>query len=64
MAWSADAADATGAAFFHGTFDADGAADAFLSTDGWGKGYVWVNGFNLGRYWSAGPQRTSTSPPR
>ena len=24
---------------------------------GWGKGSVWVNGFNLGRYWeAAGPQ--------
>lgn len=22
----------------------------------YGKGYVWVNGNNLGRYWQAGPQ--------
>lgn len=22
----------------------------------YGKGYVWINGNNLGRYWQAGPQ--------
>ena len=21
----------------------------------WGKGYVWVNGYNLGRFWHIGP---------
>ncbi len=26
------------------------------------KGVVWVNGFNLGRYWSRGPQRTLFVP--
>jgi beta-galactosidase len=29
---------------------------------GWGKGCVWVNGHNLGRYWSAGPQRSLFAP--
>jgi len=24
---------------------------------GWGKGYVWLNGYNLGRYWKIGPQQ-------
>ncbi|MGO8733926.1 MAG: hypothetical protein ACLQVM_14195 [Terriglobia bacterium] len=24
---------------------------------GWGKGYVWLNGHNLGRYWKIGPQQ-------
>ena len=24
---------------------------------GWTRGFVWVNGFNAGRYWSAGPQQ-------
>jgi len=28
-----------------------------LDMRGWGKGCVWVNGHNLGRYWSIGPQR-------
>ena len=26
------------------------------------KGYVWVNGFNLGRYWKVGPQETLYLP--
>ena len=34
----------------------------FLETDGWGKGVAWVNGFNLGRYWSRGPQSTLFVP--
>ena len=34
----------------------------FLYLQGWGKGIVLVNGFNLGRYWSAGPQQTLYLP--
>ncbi|MCU1515445.1 MAG: beta-galactosidase [Pseudarthrobacter sp.] len=58
----------TGPAFAHGTFDlpepADptGTSDLFLSTDGWTKGVVWINGFCLGRYWSRGPQATLYVP--
>ena len=26
------------------------------------KGVVWINGFNLGRYWSAGPTETLYVP--
>lgn len=37
--------------------------DAFVDTTGWGKGVVFINGFNLGRYWpSAGPQVTLYLP--
>ena len=28
----------------------------------WGKGMVWVNGYNLGRYWKIGPQQTLYMP--
>jgi beta-galactosidase len=28
----------------------------------WGKGMVWINGHNLGRYWSIGPQQTLYVP--
>jgi len=28
----------------------------------WGKGFVWVNGHNLGRYWNIGPQQTMYVP--
>lgn len=31
-------------------------ADTFLDMSAWPKGYVWVNGHNLGRYWNVGPQ--------
>jgi beta-galactosidase len=42
--------------FFRGTFTLDRPADTFIDTTGYGKGVVWVNGHNLGRYWSVGPQ--------
>ena len=29
---------------------------------GFGKGFVWVNGFLLGRYWEIGPQVTLYLP--
>jgi beta-galactosidase len=28
----------------------------------WGKGVVWVNGHNLGRYWNIGPQQSLYLP--
>ena len=38
-------------------------ADTFLDMSGWGKGLVWVNGFNLGWYWPLlGPQMTMYVP--
>ena len=43
-------------------FDLDEPADLFLDTAGWGKGYAWINGFFLGRYWRRGPQRTLYVP--
>lgn len=48
--------------FYRGEFTVNGVADTFLSLDGWIKGVVFVNGFNLGRYWNVGPQRTLYVP--
>jgi beta-galactosidase len=48
--------------FHHAVFELEDAVDLFLSTAGWGKGAAWVNGFPLGRYWSAGPQHTLYVP--
>ncbi|MEQ2877866.1 glycoside hydrolase family 35 protein [Enterococcus asini] len=31
--------------------------DTFVELSGWGKGFVTVNGFNLGRFWEVGPQK-------
>lgn len=44
------------------SFDADGPGDRYLRLDGWTKGNAFINGFNLGRYWSRGPQRTLYVP--
>lgn len=43
-------------------FDAEQGVDLFLDVAGWGRGVVWLNGFCLGRYWSAGPTRTLYVP--
>ncbi len=43
-------------------FELDEARDLFLDTGDWGKGFAWMNGFNLGRYWRRGPQRTLFVP--
>ena len=34
----------------------------FYYLQGWKKGIVVINGFNLGRYWSIGPQKTLYVP--
>ena len=36
--------------------------DTFLDMTGWQKGYVWVNGRLLGRYWHIGPQERLYCP--
>jgi beta-galactosidase len=48
--------------FFRGTFNIETPADTFVSFPGWTKGVAWINGFNLGRYWNRGPQRTLYVP--
>lgn len=53
---------AAGPVGLRAAFDLDASADLFLDTAGWGKGFAWVNGFFLGRYWRRGPQRTLYVP--
>lgn len=43
-------------AFFRGTFELSDTRDTFFDMRGFGKGVLFVNRHNLGRYWSAGPQ--------
>lgn len=47
-------------AFFKFDFDlqtpSGSYGDTFLDFSGWGKGCVWINGFNIGRFWEIGPQ--------
>ena len=44
------------------TFQLTAPADTYLDMRPWGKGCVWVNGHNLGRYWEIGPQQTIYVP--
>ena len=48
-------------AFHRGVFNAQAGVDTFICTPGV-KGVIWVNGFNLGRYWEIGPQKTLYIP--
>lgn len=44
-------------AFFEFTLDLKETADTYIDFSGWGKGVIFVNGFNLGRFWDKGPQK-------
>lgn len=46
----------------NGSFTIQQPADTYLDMRNWGKGVVWINGHNLGRYWSIGPQQTLYVP--
>ena len=51
------------AIFCKGTFEINGKpCDTFLRTDSFGKGFATLNGFNLGRFWEKGPQKTLYVP--
>lgn len=54
--------EVSGPAFHRGTFSLTETGDTFLDMGRWSKGYVWVNGHNLGRYWEIGPQQTLYVP--
>jgi beta-galactosidase len=48
--------------FFRGSFRLEKPADTFIDMSGYGKGVVWVNGHNLGRFWNIGPQQRLYCP--
>lgn len=48
--------------FYRGTFEAEELCDTFLRIPAGNKGILWINGFNLGRYWNIGPQKTLYVP--
>lgn len=47
---------------YESTFKLDKTTDTFLDMSKWGKGIVYVNGHNIGRYWKIGPQQTLYVP--
>ncbi|WP_248402914.1 glycoside hydrolase family 35 protein [Butyrivibrio fibrisolvens] len=52
----------TGPSFYRYTFEADECCDTFINMEGFGKGCVFINGFNLGRFWEVGPQKALYLP--
>lgn len=47
---------------YEGTFTLEETGDTFIDMETWGKGIVFINGHNLGRYWQVGPQQTLYIP--
>ena len=48
--------------FFKGALSLAQTGDCFLDMADWAKGYLWVNGRLLGRYWNIGPQQRVYCP--
>ena len=51
-----------GPAFYRGTIKLDRVTDTYLDTSSLTKGFVWINGHNLGRTWNIGPQKSLFVP--
>jgi beta-galactosidase len=48
--------------FYRAVFKVDEIGETFLNPSGWTKGVAFINGFNIGRYWTRGPQITLYVP--
>ncbi|HEY1194742.1 glycoside hydrolase family 35 protein [Flavobacterium sp.] len=51
-----------GPGWYKSSFELSNTGDVYIDMRGWGKGMVWVNGYNLGRYWKIGPTQTMYLP--
>jgi len=51
-----------GPAWYKAYFNCSIIGDTYIDMSKWGKGMVWVNGNNIGRYWKIGPQQTLYLP--
>lgn len=49
-------------AIYKGTFELQDTGDTFIDMEDWGKGIVFINGINIGRFWQVGPQQTLFIP--
>lgn len=47
---------------YEGTFTLADTGDTFIDMENFGKGIVFINGINIGRYWQVGPQQTLYIP--
>jgi beta-galactosidase len=48
--------------FFKGNFSILSTGDTYFDLSNYKKGFIWVNGHNLGRYWDIGPQKKLYCP--
>jgi beta-galactosidase len=48
--------------FFKATIRLDQLGDSYIDMARWTKGYLWINGHLLGRYWNLGPQQRLYCP--
>jgi beta-galactosidase len=48
--------------FLKGEFSAKAGVDTYILTEGFTHGNIWINGFNIGRHWNIGPQKTLYIP--
>ena len=48
--------------FFRGELELDKPMDTYIDMSSYTKGIIWVNGYNLGRYWNIGPQHSLYCP--
>ena len=48
--------------YYKASFKLSKVGDTFIDMSSWGKGFVWVNGHCLGRFWKIGPQQTLYCP--
>jgi len=48
--------------FFEGSFDLSQTGDTYFDMSNYSKGVLYVNGHNLGRFWSLGPQQRLYCP--
>jgi len=47
---------------YQGEFELSETGDTFIDMQNWGKGVIFVNGRNIGRFWKVGPQQTLYIP--
>jgi len=62
LKFSSGPIEATQPYVFKGTFNLTEVADTYLDMRSFGKGFVFLNGHNLGKYWQIGPQQTIYVP--
>ena len=62
LATAKNTATAGRPAVYQGSFALSKTGDTFLDMRSFGKGIVFINGINIGRYWSVGPQQTLYVP--